>query len=51
VNEDRDFKFGTGWLKLFQPTEDKPSLKGMWLHHMSHIKFLGPYSYLSNGWS
>jgi len=29
----------------------KPSLKGAWLHHMTHFKLGGPHPYLRNGWS
>jgi len=43
VSERRYFKF------VIQPTDDKPSVKGAWLHHVTRFKFTGPHSYLENG--
>jgi len=50
VDEHRDFKFGTQVdCSNSQPMDDKPSLKGAWLPHMTHFRVLGTNSYLRNG--
>ena len=37
-----DFKFGVHVNHCkSKPADDKLSLKGMWLHHVTHFKFLG----------
>jgi len=34
-----------------QPMDDKPSLKGLWSHHMTDFEFVGPLKYPLNGQS
>jgi len=52
VDEHRELTFGTQFdHSNFQLADNKLSLKGVWLHHMTHFNFLGPHSYLRNGWS
>jgi len=34
-----------------QPTDDKQSLKWVWLRHVNHLNFGGHQLYLRNGWS
>jgi len=31
--------------------DNKASLKGAWLRHVTRFKFWGPHPYLTNGWS
>jgi len=50
VDEHRDFKFGVQVEhSKSQPKNDKLSLKRVWSHHVTHLKFLGPLKYLLNG--
>jgi len=50
MGQRRDFNFGTHLGRsLSQHTDNKPSLKGAWLSHMTHFKFGGPHPYLRNG--
>ena len=46
-----DFKFGM-WVEhsKSQPTDDKPSVKWAWSHHVIQFKFQGPQSYPRNNW-
>jgi len=45
-----DFIFGVqGDRSLSQPTDDKLSLIGLWLHRVTSFKFWGPHPYLRNG--
>jgi len=49
MDECRDFKFDgqVDHIKS-QPTDDKPSLKWVWLHHVTNFKFLVPLSLCNN---
>jgi len=51
VSKHRDFIFGVQVDRSYsQPTDDKPSLKGAWLRHVTRFKFWGSHPYLRNGW-
>ena len=50
VSKHRDFIFGVPVAGSYSHLSDnKPSLKGAWLHHVTRFKFWVPHPYLRNG--